>query len=68
MPHSHRSGQLKQRNKEHKTGRHRTKGQLDREFRGVYMNGCRDFITVILFNDDIFNMFQNLLIMRQTLV
>lgn len=37
MPHSHRSGQLKQRNKEHKTGRHRTKGQLDREFKGEFL-------------------------------
>ena len=48
MPHSHRSGQLKQRNKEHKTGRHRTKGQLDREIRGVYMNGCRDCLHLLI--------------------
>ena len=38
MPHSHRSGQLKQKNKEHKTGRHRSKGQLDRDENGVFLH------------------------------
>ncbi|XP_035677790.1 pre-rRNA-processing protein TSR1 homolog [Branchiostoma floridae] len=34
MEHRHRPGPLKQDNKSHKTGRHRTKGQIDKEYKG----------------------------------
>lgn len=33
---AHRSGALKQTNKAHKTGRHRSKGIIDNEQKGLY--------------------------------
>ena len=33
--HSHRPGALKQQNKSHKHGKHRSKGQLDRDVKGI---------------------------------
>lgn len=32
----HRAGALKQKNKAHKTGRHRSKGAIDNELKGAY--------------------------------
>lgn len=32
----HRAGALKQKNKVHKTGRHRSKGAIDNELKGSY--------------------------------
>lgn len=34
----HRSGPLKQTNKSHKTGRHRSKGAIDNELKGKIFN------------------------------
>lgn len=33
----HRAGALKQTNKAHKTGRHRSKGAIDNELKGAYI-------------------------------
>lgn len=38
---AHRSGALKQTNKAHKTGRHRSKGAIDNELKGVYGIFCK---------------------------
>lgn len=35
---AHRSGALKQSNKSHKTGRHRSKGAIDNEQKGIALN------------------------------
>lgn len=37
---THKSGPLKQKNKIHKTGRHRSKGALDLEQKGFYLSLC----------------------------
>lgn len=34
--HAHRSGSLKQTNKSHKTGRHRSKGAIDNALKGEF--------------------------------
>lgn len=34
-PQGHRAGALKQTNKSHKTGRHRSKGAIDNELKGM---------------------------------
>jgi pre-rRNA-processing protein TSR1 len=39
--HHHRSGPLKQQNKTHKQGKHRSKGQLDNEFKGTVLSTRR---------------------------
>lgn len=34
---AHRAGALKQKNKVHKTGRHRSKGAIDNELKGAFL-------------------------------
>lgn len=44
---AHRAGALKQKNKTHKTGRHRSKGAIDNELKGAYF--CKQNISQISF-------------------
>lgn len=48
----HRSGPLKQTNKSHKTGRHRSKGAIDNELKGKFF--FRPFLLIIYFFLSIF--------------
>lgn len=38
---AHRAGALKQKNKTHKTGRHRSKGAIDNDLKGKHRKFCK---------------------------
>lgn len=38
---AHRAGALKQKNKTHKTGRHRSKGTIDNDLKGKHRKFCK---------------------------
>lgn len=40
---AHRAGALKQKNKTHKTGRHRSKGAIDNELKGELSVFCKQY-------------------------
>lgn len=44
----HRAGALKQKNKEHKTGRHRSKGAIDNELKGEQSVFCKQSLHVTM--------------------
>lgn len=49
---AHRAGALKQKNKAHKTGRHRSKGAIDNELKGSYfVNKSSHFFLLLELNE-----------------